>query len=260
MFELEEIQLKDSNLVKRGSKTAKAGFRNEKQIADKFNNWLKDKESKQWLVVMGYNLTEIEYVNAIVISGYKSDLNVKIQIKLKDALNIENIQVKLVSNKRGFNQIDKRWLKSYRDLWKIPDNVFKLLQYFTGELKPYREGTKDKRRMFVNEFTDKEQTKVLKWINDKKVLIISDILKGRGEFAAEWLLVIQRSEINARWVLKNINTVIQYYFDDGKVSISPRGSFKIGKITLQRKGGDAGRDTANMLQFKIDPTELFKLK
>lgn len=27
---------------------------------------------------------------------------------------------------------------------------------------------------------------------------------------------------------------------------------------MQRKGGDSGRDSAKMLQFKIDPTELFK--
>ena len=34
---------------------------------------------------------------------------------------------------------------------------------------------------------------------------------------------------------------------------------KIGRITMQRKGGDAGRDTAKMLQFKVDPTELFNV-
>lgn len=54
-----------------------------------------------------------------------------------------------------------------------------------------------------------------------------------------------------------MNEAINYYFADGKVKISPRGSLKIGKITMQRKGGDNGRKTANMLQFKIDPSELF---
>ena len=38
--------------------------------------------------------------------------------------------------------------------------------------------------------------------------------------------------------------------------MTPRGSISIGKITVQRKGGDGGRDTANMLQFKINPAEL----
>jgi len=46
-------------------------------------------------------------------------------------------------------------------------------------------------------------------------------------------------------------------FADGSVRITTQGSLKIGKITMQRKGGDAGRDSAKMLQFKINPVELF---
>lgn len=89
-------------------------------------------------------------------------------------------------------------------------------------------------------------------------MIISDILRGRGEFCAEWVLVVQKYN-GIRWTLKNINMIMNYYFDDGKVMISPRGSLKIGKITMQRKGGDTGRKTANMLQFKLDPTEIFNI-
>ena len=57
---------------------------------------------------------------------------------------------------------------------------------------------------------------------------------------------------------ENINEVMQYY-SEGAVEMSPRGSIKLGRITVQRKGGDGGRDTAKMLQFKIDPTELFDI-
>jgi len=46
-------------------------------------------------------------------------------------------------------------------------------------------------------------------------------------------------------------------FGGGEVRITHRGSLRIGKITMQRKGGDAGRDTSKMLQFKINPMELF---
>ena len=46
---------------------------------------------------------------------------------------------------------------------------------------------------------------------------------------------------------------------EGKVEITSRGNLKIGKIGMQRKGGDAGRETANMLQFKVDPVELFDI-
>lgn len=74
--------------VKLGSKTAKDGFKNEQHIADKFNNWINDNDAKEWLHIMGYQLNMIEYVKAVVLSGYKADVNVKVQIKLKDALDI----------------------------------------------------------------------------------------------------------------------------------------------------------------------------
>lgn len=244
-------------LIKLGSQTAKNGFKNERDVAEKFENWKEDEEAQKWLVIMGYKLDLIEWVRAIVISGYKADINCKIQVKLKDAIDVENIQVKLVSIKKGFNQIDKRWLRKYDELWNIPDDVYKLFQYFTGELKPYKEGTESNKRMFINEFTEEEQNKILNWIKQNKMLILTDILRGRGEFCAEWLLVAQKINSNARWILKNINEVLQHY--DGDVCISPRGSIKIGGVTMQRKGGDGGRPTANMLQFKIDPTELFDM-
>lgn len=255
----EEKQLSIDELVLRGSQTAKNGFRNEHDIADKFNNWETDKEAKKWLEIMNYKLGEIEYVKAEVIHGFKADINCKVQIKLKTALDIENIQVKLVSNKNGFNQIDKRWLKSYNELWKIPEDVYKLLQYFTGEIPPYKSGTRDSRRMFLDEMTVEERNTILKWFDDNKMLVLTDIIRGRGEFCAEWMLVAQKLQQNARWVLKNINEVLQHYYGYGTVTMSPRGSINLGRVGIQRKGGDNGRDTANMLQFKVDPTELFDI-
>ncbi|WP_068269001.1 PDDEXK family nuclease [Caviibacter abscessus] len=251
--------MKEISKATLGSKTAKNGFKNEQHIVNKFNNWKNDNEAKEWLIIMGYSLEKIESVKAIILSGYKADLNIKIKVKLKNALDIENMQVKLVSNKKGFNQIDKRWLKSYNELWNIPLNVQTILKYFSGELKPYKNEVRDNRRMFIDELSENEKNLVLSWLNDNKLLIITDIIKGRGEFSAEWILVVQKLNKNARWVLKNINEVINHYFANGKVEISPKGSIKLGKITLQRKGGDNSRPTANMLQFKIDPSELFDI-
>lgn len=246
------------DLVQKGSQTAKNGFRNEQEICDKFNQWQVDKEAEQWLSIMQYDLTEIEKVKAVVLHGYKADVNVQIQIKLKSAIDTENIQVKLVSNKKGFNQVDKRWLSHYQDMWSIPDDIYKLLQYYTGEIKPYKQDVRDLRRMFVDEFTNEEQKNLLKWFQNNKTLILSDIIKGRGQYSAEWVLVAQKLDNNARWILVNINEALQHY-SNGDVRISPRGSIYIGNVTVQRKGGDNGRDTANMLQFKLDPTQLFEI-
>lgn len=244
------------DLAERGSLTAKNGFRNEQEIADKFINWENDNEAKAWLSIMGYDLDEIEYVNAEVLHGYKADVNVQVKIKLKTAVDTENLQVKLVSNRRGFNQVDKRWLKNYNELWSFPEDVYKALQHFTGELKPYISNPKDSRRMFLDEMTEKDRDLILNWFANNKTLVLSDIIKGRGKFSAEWILVAQKLNQNARWVLKNINVAIQHY-STGDVRMSPRGSICIGKVTVQRKGGDNGRETANMLQFKLNPIELF---
>ncbi len=244
------------DLKKRGSQTAKDGFNNEKDIVTKFNTWKKDKTAQKWLKIMGYKLKKIEFVEAIIISGYKTDVQVQVRIKLKKAIDVENLQVKLVSNVKGFNQIDKRKVDKYIEMWNIPDNIAKILKKYTGEIKPTIKNPRDKRRTFMDEFNKKTQETLINWLGKNKSLIINDIIKGRGKFAAEWMLVAQKTNEKARWVLKPINFVINY-FGNGKVIITPRGSVKIGKITMQRKGGDGGRETAKMLQFKINPAELF---
>ena len=108
------------------------------------------------------------------------------------------------------------------------------------------------------EMAEEEQDEILEFFTQNKMLILLDIVKGRGKFAAEWILVAQKYENIFRWTLKPINVAINHY-SEGEVLITSRGSLKLGRVTMQRKGGDAGRDTANMLQFKVDPTELFNI-
>ena len=252
--------IKKEILIQRASTTAKDGFKNEAFVVEEFNNWKESQLAQNWLKAMDYNLEDIESVEATKVKGsYKADVQVaiSIEIKLKNLVDIQNLQVKLVSNPKGFNQIDKRWLKSYRELWEIPNEVYELLQYFTGEKKPKIDNPKDERRMFANEFTQKEQQTLLNFFKDNKTLIISDILKGRGKLSAEWMLVILKlkDRDDIQWALEPINRVLNH-FGNGEVCISPRGSFKIGNITIQRKGGDNGRESANMLQFKINPAQL----
>lgn len=207
---------------------------------------------------MGYNLSGIEFVEAIVLSGYKTDVQVQVTIKLKKAIDVENLQVKLVSNLKGFNQTDKMWVDKYVEMWSIPDNIAILLKKYTGEINPTIKNPKDNRRTFVNEFSKQNQDLLVKWIEDNKTLIVNDIIKGRGKFSAEWMLVAQKTEIDARWILKPIN-IVTNHFGNGEVVITKQGNIKIGRITMQRKGGDGGRKTAQMLQFKINPTELFDI-
>lgn len=215
-----------------GSQIAKDGFENEEDIIRKFNNWKHDEEAQDWLRTMQYNLQEIEYVKATKVKGsYKTDVQVQVTIKLKEVIDAQNIQVKLVKNKKGFNQVDKRWIDKYVELWEIPENITNILKRYTGEIEPSIVEPKDERRMFANEFTEEEQKLVLAWLETNKVLIISDILKGRGKFSAEWILVAQKLPHNARWVLQPINYCINHYCQ-GEVRITTKGNFRIAKVGM----------------------------
>jgi hypothetical protein len=240
-----------------GSQTAKNGFLNEDDIVTKFNQWKTDEDAQKWLLIMQYTLDEIEYVKAVKLSGYKTDVQAQVTIKLKDAIDVQNMQVKLVSNETGFNQIDKRWVEKYIEMWDMPEDVVSVFKRYTGEILPDIDKPRDHRRMFADEFTEDEQKLSVTWLNDHKSLIVSDILKGRGQFAAEWMLVAQKTISNSRWVLKPMNFCLNH-FGNGAVVITKQGNFRIARIGMQRKGGDGGRDTAKMLQFKINPAELFE--
>lgn len=161
-----------------------------------------------------------------------------------------------MSNPQGFNQIDKRWVDKYVELWNIPDDITKLLKLFTGEIKPTKKKLKDPRRMLLTELENDEQEKIIDFFKHNRILVISDLLKGRGEFSADWVLVILKANNESKWILKSINEAMNV-FGSGDIRITSQGSLKIGKIGMQRKGGDGGRDTAKMLQFKINPVELF---
>lgn len=235
-----------------GSKTAKEGFTNERRITEKFNNFLEDQDAQSWLNQMGYPVHQVDSVIAEVSSGNKTDIRLYVKKKGQKTLIRENIQVKLVSQKVGFNQVDKRWVETYQQRWHLPEKVAKILKYYTGEIPPYHDKVRDSRRMFLNEMREEEQSLILQWFRRHKFLVFSDIFKGRGENAVEWFLIIQKNKEIQTSKLLNINELFLYL--DGPVHITKKGNLSIGRnLTMQRKGGDGGRKTASMLQFKCNP-------
>lgn len=270
-----------------GYKTAKGGFKNEKEICKKFNDWKSDKIAQEWLEIMGYDVNKISFVEAIqiptnfkkidsekyYISGKeydnfihfkKADAQVKILIQIGNILKIENISLKKANSDADYNQIDKRSVDSYKKIWNFDDEIALWLKLFTGEIIPQtqkkligKKQLKDIRRLFINEMPKKIQNKIIGFFNKNKILIIADILKGRGGLSSDWVLVTKfnKQENITTWILKDINTVMNY-FGSGMVKISPRGSLRIGKITVQRKGGTPD---PTKLQFKFKPCSLFKM-
>ncbi len=275
-----------------GSRTAKGGFANERAICEKFNNWKDDDEAKIWLKIMGYDLNKIDYVKAIQIPTRikKSDVkkfgfseesyeelmhfkktDVQVQIKLiirvNNALKVENLSLKKANIGACYNQVDKRWVDSYREMWHFDDELSLALKLFTGEAKPSSHSEmlkvtisqlRDERRVFLTELKDHIVQKIIFFFTKNKILVVSDLLKGRGGFAADWMLVTvyNKSNDTTTWTLKDINTAMNF-FGQRDVRVSPKGSLYIGRITMQRKGGTPD---PTKLQFKINPCQLLKLK
>lgn len=239
-----------------GSTTAKNGFKNEDEIRDKFNNWRADEDARGWLAAMSYKVAEIESVLAAKPHGEKAD--VEVRIKTKSGEKVEGISIKLVSSLVGFNQIDKRWLATYVKMWKMPDDVRTALRSFVGEVPPSKP-SRDVRRMYLNELDRATQRAVIDFFTTNKDEIVSDLFAGDGIHAAGWVMVAFKAIDKPRWVVRSSADTIKY-FGEGKVEITRAGNLKIGRVTMQRKGGDGGRETAKQLQFKINPVQLFDAK
>lgn len=271
-----------------GSKTAKGGFANERAICIKFNAWKKDKEAQEWLEIMGYNIKKLDSVEAIqvptrikksdlskfgidekedgqFIRFKKADAQIRIIIKIGNILKIENLSLKKANSDADYNQIDKRTVDDYQGMWKFDDKIAFWLKLFTGELLPekYIEKTgirkfKDKRRLFLNEMPNMIQKKIVRFFERNRIMIVSDIIKGKGGLSANRMLVTKFNKENktTTWVLKDINVVMNF-FGSGKVCISPKGSLYIGRITMQRKGGTPD---PTKIQFKIKPCQLFNME
>lgn len=268
-----------------GSMTAKGGFINEADICDKFKGYRNDTEAKSWLEIMGYNPQKIQKILAIqipvrinlekaislgvsqekydeTIKFKKADIQVRVEIFIDDILHVENISLKKANKSAGFNQVDKRPVLTYQQIWGFNDDIAKWLRLFTGDILPQEilskkelDKIKDKRRLFLTEIPENKLQNIIEFFNDNITLIISDILRGRGGLSAEWFLVTRKNNDNSlEWILKDINTVVNFYVQGG-VSLSPRGSLKIGRATMQRKGGTPDPTS---LQFKINPLNLFE--
>lgn len=195
----------------------------------------------------------------------KADTQIKIIITIGKITKIENLSLKKANSDADYNQVDKRWVDSYKEMWKFDDDIAFGLKLFTGEISPYshheivkNKTLRDKRRMFLDELPENLRNKIITFFKENKILVVSDILKGRGGLSANWMLVTRynKNDDTTTWILKDINTVMNF-FGSGEVKMSPKGSLYIGRITMQRKGGTPN---PTKLQFKIKPCELFEVK
>ena len=156
---------------------------------------------------MGYDPDKIDYVKAIQIPtrikkedikkfGFseeeyeklmrfkKTDIQVQIRliIRVNNALKVENLSLKKANSDADYNQVDKRWVNSYKEMWHFDDEIALALKLFTGEIPPstHREMLKvsvsqlrDKRRVFLTELKDDMVQKIISFFTRNKILVVS---------------------------------------------------------------------------------------
>lgn len=261
-----------------GSYTAKGGFENEADIVLKFDNFKNDNEAQLWLKIMGYNFEKIQKLTATQIpprinketalslgvteknleettTFKKADIQIRLEIIIDNIYHIENLSLKKANVGAGFNQVDKRPVDKYKSFWNIPTSVCNTLKLYTGETPPNSElNLKDNRRIFLNEIDKKKVDSLLKFFSDNKTIIFNDVLRGRGALSADWMLVTRKNNDSIDWILKDINFVCNF-FAKGTVEVTKRGNLKVGRMTVQRKGGTPDPKS---LQFKLNPLDLFE--
>ena len=231
------------DLAKLGSETAKGGFRNERRIATEFNNYNESSLAQRWLRKMGYKIDCIKRINANCPRKSSQKADIILEITNID----ETIDIHKISCKKGSgNQVNKRPVNRYKELWNLSEITVKALKKFVGENKYMpvellKRGEitveKYKKRMIFKELEPYEQKAILKEFTEKKDLILKFIIQGIGDMSADW------------WMrdndLDSIQSILSVAGTGGVVPT--RTGFKIGVIKVQRKGGTPDPQS---LQFK----------
>lgn len=255
---------RDSHTKQWGSDVAKGGFENEKDVADKFRNWRSDSEAKRWLRVMGYTIDDIQDVSVDNLShSVKPDIRVDVHTNHRTEK--EFISIKRATS-ANYNQVDKRWVETYEDLWNIPEQAVTGLKLFVGrngwqprDVKDEHSlditKLKDERRLYFDELPTPYAEAVKQFLENKSTDIIRHILAGE-EPLATWILVTHvLDDGSTEWTLQDMEDAVNIM--SGDFSTTSHGNIRVGDVTLQRKGGDNGRETAQKLQFKMRPLSLF---
>jgi hypothetical protein len=150
----------------------------------------------------------------------------------------------------AFNQIKRGSLENFRSEFGVSDEVFVTLQKYT----------KGKKKLLSKSYSHQELTQLLKFLNQNRETLLASAFTGQAKKPkANWLLLHQwtppdwRKNIarKDRSFLISMQKILAL-FNEIAVTYTKRGTISFGAgVTLQRKGGDKGKDSANDLQFKL---------
>jgi hypothetical protein len=256
------------------SKAAKRGLKAEKRLINAINSM--DELGKKLIKAIGDSLG----LKFTLCSAYKGPPRAKTDIVITRNGKSTLISVKEFDVKFDYNHVERHYMDFYAQKWLMPQNVYVSLKQFVGEINEQgapisierleREAERlctspgklsKKRRIFINQMNYQTRETIKEFFRSKKVEILKDAFINDENI--EFFIVVKREGDTAHYYVLPTKDVLNVY-SAGDVIITPRGSLQIGKVVLQRKGGDhrtnGGRVdvVASQLQFKIKPSECIK--
>lgn len=167
-----------------------------------------------------------------------------------------NIQVKKHTGKR-FGQVDRRWTQQLIDsvpglggpagemLWKLCE--IPLLP--CGQLV---DSSKNRVLLSTDNYTPEQLTQLTQTLEDNKQAIVEAVLLGSEPGTRpRHLCGIEYNETSAHVTMYWMDDVVTHLMTFN-FAITPRRSvIKLGPLTIQRKGGDNKKKSANNIQFKL---------
>jgi hypothetical protein len=233
-----------------GSIIARGGFGAEFKFAD----FLPSTDGLDWLST---KLGQLIYSgSAQVLGGHKKT---DVIFRGPDHRLLISLKKSLVN----FSQVERRELTKLHEVYHFPPEIFKLLNLFVGHLPPSAyttKKTKSSKRMFMDEFSREEQQQIIQYFTALAPQIVKNCLQGlEAEYCPDFLVVTPSETDFSQAKLIPMSEAITMVLGDGVVELTPRGSLRIGNLTMQRKGGDNGAETAKDIQFKFKPKSLFGL-
>lgn len=230
-----------------GKKIEAWGLRNEYWAVDQLNNsiWLREKIFSK----LGYRIEGLVYK---ILGTKKADL-----------MDANNLGIQVKASKSNYGQVKRCNLNRFTQLFPQTLEIQYLLK--GNFCLPFdNRGICVKnhpRKYFTTQFYQEVQlTDMLNILENNKRRIIEDVFLGRDKkFLPTLFMVIANSKTLIIW--KTSDIIDQLCLE--KWEIGNRGAtiqLSSRNFSLQRKGGDSGRKSANDLQFKLRPCHLNRQK
>ena len=256
------------------SKAAKRGLKAEKRLINAINSM--DELGKKLIKA----IEDFLGLKCTSCSAYKGPPRAKTDIVVTCNGRSILISVKEFDVKFDYNHVERHYLDFYAREWSMPRSVYISLKQFVGEINeqgaPIAIETLEReaerlgmspgklgktRRIFINQMNYQTRETIKEFFRANKAEILKDVFINDENI--EFFIVVKREGDTAHYYVVPTKDMVDIY-STGDVIITPRGSLQIGKVVLQRKGGDHRTNggwvdvVASQLQFKIKPSECIK--